>query len=460
MHSLLLILSSRRYFAPAWIFACLNIIIGTWVIYLPLVKEKLALDDGQLGLALLGLSVGMLTAIPFSSTILSRFGLGRTTAFSIVTFGFMMCLPILAPTYPLLIVALVCTGFFSSLTDIGMNAIVSDLEREEKGNFMSACHGFFSLGGVIGGGIGSLVIAWFAQPVYHFLLVAFFILGTTLWLAPNYFGMRSQVADRGEGGKFRFGLIRPLIGLTILSVIVMGSEGSVEHWSKLYFLDVVNVTSDQLAGMIAPVVAAVDGELDFVVLLAGPGVPINEMMIEQHDLIALAMGMPEVVVEREAGTLRAAYHFIKNNTQLGHEEYLKGLYTAVEGQIDSFPAPLRKSITDRRAFAEVYVSQLKSPWMRYFIAFDPRDYLNQLTIPTLAIGGTKDTQVPTVQNLNGISEALARAGNKDVTVVPLLGLNHLFQPAETGAPTEYGTIETTFDPAALTVIGDWLDERF
>ena len=61
MQSLLLILSSRRYFAPVWLFASINIIIGTWVLYLPTVKEQLGLDDGQLGIAIFCFSAGLLS---------------------------------------------------------------------------------------------------------------------------------------------------------------------------------------------------------------------------------------------------------------------------------------------------------------------------------------------------------------------------------------------------------------
>lgn len=42
----------------------------------------------------------------------------------------------------------------------------------------------------------------------------------------------------------------------------------------------------------------------------------------------------------------------------------------------------------------------------------------------------------------------------------LAGLNHLTRPAGTGGPAEYGSIETTVDPAALTLVTTWLTERF
>jgi fermentation-respiration switch protein FrsA (DUF1100 family) len=121
---------------------------------------------------------------------------------------------------------------------------------------------------------------------------------------------------------------------------------------------------------------------------------------------------------------------------------------------------MRKSIVDRRAYSKQYVDALKSPWMRYFLAFDPTEYLEQLTVPVLAMNGFKDMQVPGQENLNGIAAALAKAGNEDLTIAPFMNLNHLFQPADTGSPTEYGTIDITFDEKALQLMVDWLDERF
>ena len=74
----------------------------------------------------------------------------------------------------------------------------------------------------------------------------------------------------------------------------------------------------------------------------------------------------------------------------------------------------------------------------------------------LAINGQKDLQVPSKENLAEIDKALRAGGNQNCTTVELPGLNHLFQPCKTGTPSEYGTIETTIDPEALTAIGNWI----
>jgi hypothetical protein len=74
------------------------------------------------------------------------------------------------------------------------------------------------------------------------------------------------------------------------------------------------------------------------------------------------------------------------------------------------------------------------------------------------MNGTLDVQVSSKQNLPPIEKAIRRAGG-DITIVELEGLNHLFQPATTGAVSEYITIETTFDPAALEILSDWILEK-
>jgi hypothetical protein len=61
-----------------------------------------------------------------------------------------------------------------------------------------------------------------------------------------------------------------------------------------------------------------------------------------------------------------------------------------------------------------------------------------------------------LHNITGLAQAAKDGGTFDYTVKALSGLNHLFQPAQTGSPLEYATIETTFSPVALKVMGDWI----
>jgi uncharacterized protein len=102
------------------------------------------------------------------------------------------------------------------------------------------------------------------------------------------------------------------------------------------------------------------------------------------------------------------------------------------------------------------VEQMLSPWFRFFLSYDPAPTLAKVKVPVLAMWGAKDLQVPPKQNQPVMEAALKQAGNTQSTLKVLPGLNHLFQTAKTGSPTEYAQIEETMAPAALKTIGDWI----
>jgi fermentation-respiration switch protein FrsA (DUF1100 family) len=112
-------------------------------------------------------------------------------------------------------------------------------------------------------------------------------------------------------------------------------------------------------------------------------------------------------------------------------------------------------VTD--AQRDAIAAQYASPWMHYFLRYDPPAYLSRLRIPVLALGGSLDQQVPSAENLPAIRAALA--GNADATVRELPSLNHMFQTAETGAMGEYDRIAETFAPSAMELIADWIVAR-
>jgi len=103
-----------------------------------------------------------------------------------------------------------------------------------------------------------------------------------------------------------------------------------------------------------------------------------------------------------------------------------------------------------------FAAQVSTPWIQYFIRYDPAPALEKVKCHVLAVNGSKDLQVPPNENLSAISAALKKGGNKKVTVKEYPGLNHLFQECTTGSPNEYATIEQTFSPDVLKDLGDWI----
>jgi fucose permease len=245
MKSLLLILSDLRYFAPSWVFSSINILIGTWVLYLPHIKMKFELNDSQIGIALFFTALGLLISIPFVPYVNKKIGTGRSTKIGVIVFALLFNLPLLAPGYSLLCFSLLLTGVFSGFTDISMNALVSNIEKKDNQNFMSAAHGFFSLGGFIGAGVGSLLITVFSNPSYHMLLMSSFVILTTVLLSNNYEYIEESLDEKHTESTNMFKSIKPMLGLSIVAFIIMFNEGAVEHWSNLFLFDTVHVSESQ-----------------------------------------------------------------------------------------------------------------------------------------------------------------------------------------------------------------------
>lgn len=234
MKSLLLILSKSRYFAPAFVFTSLNIWFGTWAIYIPSVKEKLDINKADLGIALFCLSLGVFTIFPFASKIVNKLGVGRATWYGVVCNSFAALLPLLAPNYYALMGSLFVFGLCNGITDIAMNTLVTEIEKEDKQNFMSAAHGFFSLGGILVG-LSSFLIPMIDNPPLHMVIVVALVLVVNFVLRKNYIHILAAPVEKEP---FSFKLFKPLLLLGIIGFVSMGSEGAIIDWSGLYLKEV------------------------------------------------------------------------------------------------------------------------------------------------------------------------------------------------------------------------------
>ena len=206
--------------------------------------------------------------------------------------------------------------------------------------------------------------------------------------------------------------------------------------------------------MIAPIVAVMSDEVAFIVLLAGPGIPGDELLMLQSHLIGKVSGLTDEQLSRATAMNRQIYTLVKDEKdpdQLAVKltKYLK------ENILVMKESPAYAGV-DEEVLVSRLVMQMTQPWMRFFMAHDPAPILAKVKCPVLALIGEKDLQVPPKENLSAIQAAVERGGNSRVTVKELKGLNHLFQECTTGSPAEYQMIEQTFSPAALTEISAWI----
>ena len=195
--------------------------------------------------------------------------------------------------------------------------------------------------------------------------------------------------------------------------------------------------------LIAPMLAARTPGIAFVVMLAGPGVSGEQIMLKQGALIMKANGAPDEAIAANIDLQKQVFTILREET----------VPARIVERLSAIPVPGPKEAS------AALVKQSSSPWLRYFALYDPAPALEKVTCPVLAMGGELDLQVPVDQNLPVIEAALKKGGNKDYSVIRLPGLNHLFQTCKKGTPGEYVQIEETMSPVALDTIATWVRKR-
>ena len=260
-----------------------------------------------------------------------------------------------------------------------------------------------------------------------------------------------RVDDRGVGastGKFETATSEDFAGDAAAGVAYLQGRKEIDAHH-------IGLIGHSEGGLIGPMVAARSKAVAFVVMLAGPGLPGADILVAQGDLIARAMGKTdEAALARNRDDQRRLFDLVKREKDPAVLE--NKARALIEASIARASDAERQQLGDPAQAASAQLAQLLTPWFRYFIAYDPRPTLAKVRCPVLALNGEKDLQVPPKDNLPAVARALAAGGNRDVTTREMPGLNHLFQTARTGAPSEYAGIDETMSPAVLAIIGDWI----
>lgn len=207
-------------------------------------------------------------------------------------------------------------------------------------------------------------------------------------------------------------------------------------------------------GAIAPMVAARNRDVAFIVLLAGTGVRGDQILLMQQDLIAQSYGAGEEDRKQAQAINTDMFNMVLQSTDT--EQLKADLTDYLQQTVKNIPDTEKTKAMYDDNFITSTVERMASPWMQHFIRYDPAPALEKVRCPVLALNGEKDVQVPAKANLEAIRAALAKGGNRQVTAKELPGLNHLFQECKTGSPAEYGAIAQTFSPVALNEMLTWI----
>ena len=253
--------------------------------------------------------------------------------------------------------------------------------------------------------------------------------------------------DRGVGGStgdLAKATYNDLTGDVLAGVTYLKNRADINH---------IGLLGHSEGGYLAPLAAERSRDVAFVILMAGPAVSGEKVLVLQNRLIYESAGRPKAQIEAQVSYIRELSALLKEENY-GAARALSR--KQIEVQLNELPKAQRPGPAVQEQMIQAYLASL--PSLREFFVYDPAAALEALRVPVFAFYGGRDIQVPASQNAPVMRQLLENDPDATVRVFP--GLNHLLQPAPTGALGEYAGIETTIAPVVLEAITGWLEARF
>lgn len=232
MHNVSPHLTARARRAVVAMFFLNGFVVGSWAPQIPALVDRLDSDKSTLGLLILGFGLGALTLMPVAGVLLAR----RQSRAVVIGFASVVAVSLLAvAASPHLAVTAVVMFVFGGVVggmDVAMNANAVTVERRLGRPIMSSSHGFWSLGGFAGGGLGGLAIEQ-VGALAHAAMVAAVTLPILVAGAPHLIGGdRPATADTPRRLSLPHDPMIYLVG--VIALLCMIPEGAVLDWAALY----------------------------------------------------------------------------------------------------------------------------------------------------------------------------------------------------------------------------------
>jgi MFS family permease len=243
--------------AVSAVFFAYGLTFASWASRIPTIQQQLAISDGVLGLVLFSLPAGLFLCLPFSGWIINYFGSKKIVIITGLIYTGLLLLIGLSETITQLVAVLFAFGFFSSLLNIAVNTQAAGVEQAYSKPIMASFHGMWSLAGFTGAAIGTIMMGYGIEPVYHFLLIFMIMLLIIFSSTSNM--VTKDAGQSSDGLKFVMP-DRPLLKLGIIAFCSLVCEGTMFDWSGVYFLKVVKAEPAWVgAGYTAYMIAMASG---------------------------------------------------------------------------------------------------------------------------------------------------------------------------------------------------------
>ena len=214
-------------------------------------------------------------------------------------------------------------------------------------------------------------------------------------------------------------------------------------------------------GLVAPMLAARTREVAFIVLLAGPGLSGEQIMLAQSALIVQAEGLPIEQARRNQEIQRKMFAAVRTGT--GWDEVAMLMRPGIQATIDALQEAQRKALGNTEKIIQSAINDeiagMRTPSFKFFLDFDPATALEKIKCPVLAIFGGHDVQVAAAPNRAAMEKAFAKGGVENHRIEVFPTANHLFQDSPTGTATEYPKLKKEFVPGLLDLLSTWIGDQ-
>lgn len=233
----------RARVGAAACFLLTGFVFASFASRVPAVKDSLGLNNGELGIAFMGLNAGAIIGLQLGGILVPKIGSRRALSISLAAFSCALLGPAVAPDLSVLVASLFLFALVNSVVDVAMNAQGVMVQRLLERPVLSGMHAMHSLGGILGAGAGALAAHLDAGPHSHFLIVT--VVATVVcvvvspFLLPSYAeaGERSSEDATGMGGevsRWFSGWSAPVAFLGALAFCFTLAEGAAHDWSAVY----------------------------------------------------------------------------------------------------------------------------------------------------------------------------------------------------------------------------------
>nr|WP_234335782.1 MFS transporter [Streptomyces sp. NRRL S-1022] len=219
-------------------FALDGFLFAGWVVRIPDIKLQTHASAGALGLALLGVSAGAVLTMTLTGRLCRRYGSHPVTVVCMAVLSLSVALPPLTHSAPVLGAVLLLFGAAYGGVNVAFNSAAVDLVAALRRPIMPSFHAAFSLGGMVGAGLGGLV-AGALSPTRHLLALTVFGLLVTAVAGRALLRHEPPVpperthgpAAAPDGGPGRRGVV---VVLGLVALCTAYGEGAMADWGALH----------------------------------------------------------------------------------------------------------------------------------------------------------------------------------------------------------------------------------